>query len=512
MKTAVLYARYSSHSQREVSIEDQLSVCYEYCAREGVDVVNVYHDSAMTGTNDRRPDFQRMISNAPESDYVVVYMMERFSRDKYDAPIYKQQLERKGVRVLSALEFIPDTPEGVMIEKLIEGQAAYYSLKLSRDVIRGMSGNAKKCMANGYRVFGYRIDQETGCYVINDEESAIIREVFARYISGETMNAIGVNLAARGLKTRFGNPVGYNFINTMIHNDKYIGVYRWRDIEIIDGIPAIVDRATFDTAQKAPRRKVRKMEEWDDFPLTGKLYCAICGHPLHGQSARNHQGRKYLYYACKRGSCDRKPIRKEVLEDSIIAELSKVGDEATARKIARAVIAQTPDGGANALKACEAKLKKNTKARSKIVDAIADDAISNEDAKAKMEQLRREQEHLEGELGALKAEDMGLEEDSLTEFLSMCFNTSDSEILLSGMLNRVFLFDGYMVATLNFREETNELAEIEIALDELGFDREQSPVDGSLPSTRMAEPINLQANYKAFAIRNGIAVIVPFAA
>ena len=491
-KTAVLYARYSSHNQREVSIEDQLRVCTEYCEREGIDVVGVYHDSAMTGTNDRRPEFQRMIANAPEADYIVVYMMERFSRDKYDAPIYKQQLENKGVRVLSALEYIPDTPEGVMIEKMIEGQAAYYSLKLSRDVLRGMNGNAEKCMANGYRVFGYDIDPETNLYVINEEEAVVVREVFARYISGESMNAIGKDLARRGYKTKYGNPVGCNFVFHLLHNEKYVGTYRWGNVEKINGMPAIIDMATFNAAQGATRRKVRAMEQFDEFPLTGKLYCAVCGHALHGQSARNHQGRKYLYYGCKRGTCDRRPIRKEVIEGALLEGLSKVGDEDTVRKIAKAVIAQTPNGGESALKACEKKLKKNERARANIVDAIAEDAISLEDAKGKMEQLRREREHLEGELGILKADEMGLDEDSLVEFLTMCFNSADEELILGGMINRVFLFDGYMVATLNWKDETNELAEVEVSLEELGFRQKETPRKEGSPKITLVGPAGLE--------------------
>lgn len=469
-KTAVLYARYSSHNQREVSIEDQLRVCYEYCEREGIEVVGVYHDSAMTGTNDRRPDFQRMVANAPESDYIVVYMMERFSRDKYDAPLYKQQLERKGVRVVSALEFIPDTPEGVMIEKMIEGQAAYYSLKLSRDVKRGMYGNAQKCMANGYRVFGYDIDPDTKRYVVNEAEAAVVREVFARYLRGETLNSIARSLADRGYKTRFGNPVGYNFAEVMIHNEKYVGVYRFGGIEVVGGMPAIIDRATFDAAQKAPRKKVRALENWDDFPLTGKLYCAICGNPMHGESSRNHQGRKYLYYACKKGCCDRRPVPKDVLEDALCKGVAERCSGDTAREIAKAVIAQSPNGGGAALKACEKRLKDNERACKRLVDAVLAEVLTIEEGAAERERLDREHAAIEAELGMLKVEDLGLDEDLLTEFLETCFSTKDPDALMNGVLNQVFLFDGYMVATLNFREGTNELAEVEVALEELGFE------------------------------------------
>ena len=84
-RTAVLYARYSSDKQREASIDDQLRVCRDYCKAEGIEVVAEYKDYALSGKTDHRPEFRRMIANAPESDYVVVYMFDRFSRDRYDS-------------------------------------------------------------------------------------------------------------------------------------------------------------------------------------------------------------------------------------------------------------------------------------------------------------------------------------------------------------------------------------------------------------------------------------------
>lgn len=87
--TAVIYARFSCSKQREASIDDQLRVCQDWCAREGYAVVAEYCDHAVSGRTDDRPQFQRMIANAGESDVVLVYMMDRFSRDPFDAPIYK---------------------------------------------------------------------------------------------------------------------------------------------------------------------------------------------------------------------------------------------------------------------------------------------------------------------------------------------------------------------------------------------------------------------------------------
>ena len=94
MKTAVIYARYSSDNQNEQSIEGQLRVCQDYAQRNDMLILYTYIDRAMTGTNDNRPDFQKMIkdSNNKEFEYVIVYKRDRFSRNKYETAKYKKIL------------------------------------------------------------------------------------------------------------------------------------------------------------------------------------------------------------------------------------------------------------------------------------------------------------------------------------------------------------------------------------------------------------------------------------
>lgn len=123
IKTAVIYARYSSDSQTEQSIEGQLRVCEEYAQKNDILILDTYIDRAMTGTNDNRPDFQRMIkdSNRKEWTYVIVYKLDRFSRNKYEMAMHKKQLKDNGTKVISATEFIPDTPEGIIFESMLEG-------------------------------------------------------------------------------------------------------------------------------------------------------------------------------------------------------------------------------------------------------------------------------------------------------------------------------------------------------------------------------------------------------
>jgi DNA invertase Pin-like site-specific DNA recombinase len=159
---AVIYARYSSTRQREESIEDQLRVCSAFAEREGHSIIGSYCDYALSGRTEDRPQFQRMIADAASGafDFVIVYKLDRFARDRYFSAKYKHMLKQCGVKVISATEGIPDSIEGIVMESVMEGMAEWYSANLSMNVKRGMMGNAEKCKANGVHIFGYRINSE----------------------------------------------------------------------------------------------------------------------------------------------------------------------------------------------------------------------------------------------------------------------------------------------------------------------------------------------------------------
>ena len=112
---AVIYARYSSDSQREESIEGQLRECREYAERKDVTVVGTYIDRALSAKTADRPEFQHMIEDSAKElfEIVLVWKLDRFSRDRYDSAHYKHILKKNGVKVVSAKEHISEGPEGL---------------------------------------------------------------------------------------------------------------------------------------------------------------------------------------------------------------------------------------------------------------------------------------------------------------------------------------------------------------------------------------------------------------
>ena len=129
MVNVVIYARFSSHSQTEQSIEGQLKECYEFAKRNEYNVIGEYIDRALTGTTDKRPEFLRMIEDSKKKafKYVLVYQLDRFARNRYDSATYKAKLKKNGVRVISAKESISQGADGILLESILEGYAEYYS-------------------------------------------------------------------------------------------------------------------------------------------------------------------------------------------------------------------------------------------------------------------------------------------------------------------------------------------------------------------------------------------------
>ena len=141
----VIYARYSSHSQTEQSIEGQLETCYEYAKKNGYTVIGEYIDRAQSGTTDKREEFQRMIADSDKHTFeaVLVYQLDRFARNRYDSAVNKHRLKKNGVRVVSARENISDDASGILVEGVLESMAEYYSAELSQKIRRGMNINAE---------------------------------------------------------------------------------------------------------------------------------------------------------------------------------------------------------------------------------------------------------------------------------------------------------------------------------------------------------------------------------
>lgn len=295
-QAAAIYARFSSHNQREESIDDQVRVCRAQAASDGCPVVAVYADHAINGTTDRRPEFLRMVADAGRGrfDRLYVYKLDRFARNRFDSATYRAKLRKAGVDVVSASERVPDGPEGIMLESVLEGMAEYYSANLSQNIRRGMEGNAMQCRSNGARFYGYR--SEGGRYVVDEDEAVVVRRAFREVAGGSTVSEVCRGLNADGIRTRRGKEWRVATMSKMLRSDRYIGTYAWGGTVVPGGMPAIVDeqtalRARDNMAKRGGFHRVGK----HPYPLAGLLRSSS-GRAIIGAGGTSATGRTYWYY------------------------------------------------------------------------------------------------------------------------------------------------------------------------------------------------------------------------
>ena len=324
---AVIYARYSSHNQREESIEGQLRECHEFAEKNKITVIGEYCDRALSGKTDKRPQFQKMIKDSAKGafDAVIMYTLDRFARNRYDSAVYKARLKKNGVRIFYAKQPLPDTPEGIILESILEGYAEYYSENLSRNVKRGMRERALKGFAVGQQApLGYVIGEDKRFH-IEPVGARVVQEIYELYASGKSKREIADYCNERNYKTSTGKAFVPNSFTSILRNEKYIGTYTFTDISLENAIPAIIDKRLFAQVQerikKNARMKGRKKAK-EEYLLVTKVFCGHCGSPMVGECGTSKTGKTYHYYKCacrkQKGSCDKAPEPKTALENFVV--------------------------------------------------------------------------------------------------------------------------------------------------------------------------------------------------
>ena len=441
MTRAAIYARFSSEKQREESIEDQLRVCRAYAAREGYEVAAVYTDEARSGTSaERRPGFQRMVRDAAKAcwDAVIVYKMDRFARNRFDSATYKAKLKRYGTRLVSATEGIPDGPEGIILDSVLEGMAEYYSANLAQNVMRGMEGNALRCMHNGVEVFGYGLGPD-GRYVVDPSASPAVEFAFARIAAGDTRAAVADALNARGYRTIRGKKWKVDAVTRMIRNEKYTGVYVWGDVRIEGGMPAIVDSSTFAAANErlanAPKRRRGKSAP---YLLSGIIFDTD-GNRMEPDCGRSRTGDYHYYY---RSRVSHISIRRDEAEERVrraVADLLN-GSPEIVEPIVSAVMEEQERAMGDemaAIRSMRARVEEIGREQERIVDAIATGTLRAEHIGSRMTDLDAERASLESELEEAERGAPVIEPDMVRYMLHQLSRCEGPDAVVRGFVSRV---------------------------------------------------------------------------
>ena len=468
----VIYARYSSSGQRDESIEGQLRECRQYAEKFGITIIGEYCDRAMTGTNDKRPEFQRMIRDSGKRLFsvVITWKNDRFARSRYDSAIYKYKLKQNGVRILYAKETIPEGPEGIILESLMEGFAEYYSANLSQNVKRGNYESAIKLQTVGQRVFGLR-EAADKRFEPDPATAPIVRRIFEEYASGRPAKEIYGDLNAEGYRTSRGNKFTKSSLRSILENEKYIGVYSYADVRDEHGIPAIIEKDLFDRVQKMIDRHHRKPAEKiseDGFLLTAKLFCGECGEPMTGDAGTSRNGSVYKYYICngrRKKLCKLPRVKKQWIEDEIVARLTEIvtSDEMIRRFADRYDEWLKKSADNVEIEMLNDRLKKTESAIKNVMAAI-DAGLITDSIKSHLIELESDRAELIGAIDAarIKSDVAGIGRDAAVWFMQR-FRDGDQQhpewrqYLIDTFLIAAYLYDdGRLILHIKYSDQYAE--------------------------------------------------------
>ena len=359
MQRAVLYLRVSTARQAEhdVSIPDQKRQGEAYCEARNLQLVETFIEPGASATNDRRPEFQRMIeagtSKPAPFDVVVVHSFSRFFRDHFELEFYVRKLAKNGVKLVSITQEMGDDPMHVMMRQIMALFDEYQSKENAKHVMRALKENARQGFWNGsLPPIGYRtVAAETrGAKVkkkieIDPLHADTVRLIYRLALEGDgTTGQMGVKnivsyLNSRRIFTRDGGRWGIGQVHRILTRRTYMGEHEFnkrtktKELKPVSEIvtvpvPPIIDRDTFDAVQKLLKARNPKVMPSRVISgptmLTGLIHCAKCGGAM---TIRTGKGGRYRYYACsmkaRQGptACEGMAVPMEKLDDLVADHL-----------------------------------------------------------------------------------------------------------------------------------------------------------------------------------------------
>lgn len=485
---AAVYIRYSSENQRDgYSIEYQMDECKKYITEQGFVFEKAYIDEAVSGKSaNKRNAFFELLADVKNGlyDVVVVYKYSRFARNLMEATLYRQQIEKHGAKLISAMERIDDsTPEGRMMRNIIMTMDEYYSDNLSTFVQSSMYTAAKSGKyLGGILPYGFSVN-ENGEFIENKAEADIVRRVFELRAAGALPSDILRIFREEGVRGRNGKPFTQQLLNKIVRSEKYIGTYKYavkgyEPIYIENAFAPIVSRELWDKVQHIvdtlkEKRNVKGRARKNIYPLTGKIFCACCGEPFTG----NSKGNGLAYYTCrgqdKLQICQNGSVMKSVLEDYVFGKIKElILSENHIDEIARIVLATFDNGTADADIEADIKALKKEKADierklENLLDLLLDGTISKDILHKKSSVL---QEELKAVESALKSKEY----------------TASAAVTYEGI--RGFLLD--MVKQLETADDTVKKAVASQFIDKIIVDKDDINVRLTVSPFHLRDKLN----------------------
>lgn len=485
---AVVYLRVSSKGQvntdydpEGISIPAQRQSCQRKAEQLGLTVVAEYVEAGISGTEmTKRVAFQQMLERIrrdKDVDYVIVYKLSRFARNRTDDAIVMADLQKRGVTLISATESIDSTPVGQLMHGILAAFNEYRSREDGADIAYKMAQKAKNGGTLGKAPIGYintleRVEgREFRGIAVDEERAPFVKLAFELYDKGEfSMEDIADILTERGLETRAtarrpAGPVSSSKISAMLRDPYYVGdiVYKGETYE--GRHPAIIDRDLFVRVQQRLEASGRAGERKRVYPhyLKGSLWCGEC-YAVRGlvnkrmiiQRSIGKTGGEYFYFFCRgkqQGVCNSRHIPFDLVEDQVIehyrtVQLRPEFIEWVHGQIDNAL--QDQAGSRRQLRdQIQGQIARLQTRVDNLIDLVADGGLAGSKAREKITEIERERAGLEARLGTVE-DDLSIGAEFLKGWLELLrdpyelYRTASNDMrreLNQAIFTRIFVID-----------------------------------------------------------------------
>lgn len=360
--------------------------------------------------------------------------------------MHKKTLRDNGIKVISATEFIPDSPEGIILESMLEGYAEYYSAELSQKVRRGMKETRLKGnFTGGHLLYGYSLENHK--VIINESQAEVVKYIYEQFSLGVYVKDIIKSLTAKGIYNN-GKPFARNTVYNILKNEKYSGIYRHNG-EIFENMyPQIVPTEIYQKVRaKINENQYGKRSVEVVYLLRHKLKCGYCGQPISAETGTSKNGKVKRYYKClgrkRQNGCKKSMIGKELLENLIIsAIIEQLSDQQTINTIVTNLLnIQEKLSKETPILSILTKEKRQTEnAIKNIMTAIEKGVITNTTTK-RLKELEEQQENLERQILIERSKSaVKYTEQEIREFYEQALNL-EPQMLINYVVKEILVYD-----------------------------------------------------------------------
>ena len=318
---AVIYIRVSDQSQIDNnSLETQLKTCQTYASNNNYAIVEVFREEGVSAKHiQSRPEMRRLLEfctiKKNRISAVIMYKMDRWSRNVEEGLLAESLLAKYGVVVIPATEITEQNPIGKAVRTILMTMGQLDNeLKGER-----VKDNMQTMFRNGYWCWKPRIgykrpyktkEESKGKSIIIDKRlGEIIKAVFIKAAETQTSKNSLANYAnSLGFKEIYGKEMDGRTIGRIICDTFYYGymyVRKWKEYSWGKYEP-IIRQDVWERANINVFGRMKKYKHQDNalYPLKGILSCSSCSRPM---TSSNPKGtiKHYLYYECHNAKCEK---------------------------------------------------------------------------------------------------------------------------------------------------------------------------------------------------------------